>query len=133
MQLFPWLVIHGFTGDFVIHGHAWELAYCAVGLGILLIRWKPTFLRVGIVWINAMVVAVMIFYFSYIFGDSWVYLTTPYLISSFLIGCAWGLGTGIIFAVLYERLMGYLVKGVYLITAEARKREKRRKKRRKKK
>lgn len=133
MQLFPWLVIHGFTGDFVVHGHDWELAHCAVGLGILLIRWKPTFLRVGAVWLIATALAFMIFYFLYIFRDSWVYVTTAYLIPSFLIGCAWGLGTGIILAVLYERLMDYLLKKVYLITAEARKREKRRKKRRKKK
>lgn len=125
--------MHGFTGDFVIYGQTRDLVHCAVGLGVLLFWWKPTFFRVGIIWINAMVVATMILLFSYISGENEAYFTTSYWIFSVLIACAWGLGTGTILAVLDERLLGFLVKGVYLSKMKARKREKRRKKRRKKK
>jgi len=50
MQIYPWLVIHGIPEHLVIHGAAQDMVYCAVGLGVLFIRWKMTALRIAIAW-----------------------------------------------------------------------------------
>jgi len=130
MQLFPWLFIQGITENFVVYPPPRDLAICALGLAILLIRWKRTFFRTFVVWISATTLWFQIELFAVIMGENQVYLTTPYWIFSFLTSITWAYGTGLIIGARFERMLDSLEKNGYftrMITMMEKKKKRRRK------
>lgn len=129
MQLFPWLVIHGINEDYVAHGAARDMVYCTLGLGILLIRWKMTFIRIVIPLASATLVTILIFMFAVIVREHEMYFTLPYWIFSFLTFGAWSLGIGLLFSKPRGQLAEYLLSKLNIIKTKSSKSEKNIKKR----
>jgi hypothetical protein len=124
MQLFPWIFIPGITRNFVLYPHAWELVVCALGLAVVLIRWKPTIFRIFIVWFFSMILWSQILIFLFMFGKHSEDLTTPFWIFSILTILVWGYGNGLFLGILFDMMMVFLERKGYIKRKKLRKEKK---------
>jgi hypothetical protein len=130
VQLFPWIFIPGRTSNFVYYPPARDLLICAVGLSFALIHWKPTPLRIFIVWACSTTLWFQVLFFSFIFGKNPEDITTPYWIFSSLVLIAWAYGNGPLLDILHDILIVFLEKKGYIKRKILKKGKKKKKKKR---
>lgn len=131
MQLFPWIFIPGITRNFILYPDAWELVICAQGLAVVLIRWKPTFFRIFIVWALSMILWFKILIFLFIFGKHPGDLTALFWIFTILFILLWGYGNGLFLGILFDMMVVYLERKEYIKSKKLRKGKKKKRKKRK--
>jgi hypothetical protein len=114
MHMFPWIFIHEETKTFVIYPTFSQLLICALGLALVLIRWKPTNFRIFSIWVLSTAVWTQILIFVTIFDKYPHEQTVSFLIFTTLIIISWGWGSGIYIRKIFDTIIVYMVMKGYI-------------------